>query len=135
MTQIEFPLPFKDKSTQEEGVVFAPRFDSQGLIAAIVTDITSGEVLMFAYMNALSLQLSLETGIAHYWSRSRQQLWKKGETSGNLQHIVEMRVDCDQDALWLKVKVAGNGMTCHTGRNSCFYRTIHLENDRLILTM
>jgi len=130
-----FSPPFKDKQHQEEGVEFAPYFDKQGLIAAIVSDVTSGEVLMFAYMNETSLRLSLQTGIAHYWSRSRQQLWKKGETSGNLQQIVEMRVDCDQDALWLKVRVVGDGVTCHTGRSSCFYRNIRLKQGRVVLEM
>jgi len=127
--QSVFHPPFENKKQQEEGQEFAPRFDAQGFIAAIVSDVSSGEVLMFAYMNETALRLSLQTGIAHYWSRSRQKLWKKGESSGNMQHIVEMRVDCDQDALWLKVRVAGAGVTCHTGRNSCFYRTLHLEKD------
>jgi len=131
--QFSFSSPFNDKQHQEEGLAFAPRFDNQGLIAAIVSDALSGEVLMFAYMNEMALRLSLQTGIAHYWSRSRQQLWKKGETSGNMQQIVEMRVDCDQDALWLKVHVVGGGVTCHTGRNSCFYRTVRLEKDAPIL--
>jgi len=130
-----FSLPFKDKNCQEEGSEFAPHFDAQGLIAAITSDAMTGEILMFAYMNETALRLSLETGIAHYWSRSRQKLWKKGETSGNMQHIVEMRVDCDQDALWLKVQVAGDGVSCHTGRNSCFYRTIKLEQDNAVLVL
>ena len=79
---------------------------------------------MVAHMNAEALALTIETGIAHYWSRSRGTLWKKGETSGNLQHVVEMRTDCDQDAIWLRVNVAGHDATCHTGRRSCFYRTV-----------
>ena len=83
-------------------------------------------LLMVAHMNAEALALTLETGIAHYWSRSRNALWKKGETSGNFQHVVEMRTDCDQDALWLRVKVSGHDATCHTGRRSCFYRTVGL---------
>jgi len=130
---ILFTSPFKDKAAQEEGVEFAPRFDDRGLIAVITTDIISGALLMFAYMNEQALNLSLQTGIAHYWSRSRNALWKKGETSGNQQHIVEIRVDCDQDALWLKVRVVGDEVTCHTGRNSCFYRTLVLENDTPVL--
>jgi len=130
---ILFSTPFEDKHAQEEGLDFAPRFDEKGLIATITSDAIDGEVLMFAYMNRQALNLSLQTGIAHYWSRSRGKLWKKGETSGNMQHIVEMRIDCDQDALWLKVRVAGDGVTCHTGRNSCFYRTIILDNEAPVL--
>jgi len=131
--QLSFSSPFTNKQHQEEGTQFAPRFDEQGLIAAIVSDAVTGEVLMFAYMNEMALNLSLQTGIAHYWSRSRQKLWKKGETSGNMQHIVQIYVDCDQDALWLKVRIAGNGVTCHTGRTSCFYRSIQLKEDVIIL--
>lgn len=123
-----------DKLSTEEGSIFAPRFDSTGLITAVVTDAQDGLLLMVAHMNEQALQLTLETGIAHYWSRSRQSLWKKGETSGNLQTVVEMRTDCDQDALWIKVNVAGNGPTCHTERRSCFYRTVNIKNDTVILT-
>lgn len=122
-----------DKHSTEEGAIFAPRFDNNGLITAVVTDAKDGELLMVAHMNEHALRLTLETGIAHYWSRSRQQLWKKGETSGNLQSVVEMRADCDQDALWLKVNVAGNGPTCHTERHSCFYRTVLVKDDKAIL--
>ncbi len=124
-----FPAPSKDKHQLEDGSVFTPKFDPNGLITAVVTDAADGALLMVAHMNAQSLALSLETGIAHYWSRSRQQLWKKGETSGNLQSIVELRTDCDQDALWLRVKVAGDDVTCHTGRRSCFYRVVGGEKD------
>jgi phosphoribosyl-AMP cyclohydrolase len=119
-----FSPPSQDKAALEEGSAFTPRFDSNGLITAIVTDSRDGALLMVAHMNAEALQLSLDTGVAHYWSRSRQSLWKKGETSGNLQTIVELRTDCDQDALWLKVNVAGDDVTCHTGRRSCFYRVV-----------
>lgn len=108
----------------EEGTAFTPRFDASGLITAVVTDAVDGHLLMVAHMNQEALNLTLSTGIAHYWSRSRQTLWKKGETSGNLQAVVELRTDCDQDALWLRVRVAGDGPTCHTGRRSCFYRTV-----------
>ncbi|MBN9069857.1 MAG: phosphoribosyl-AMP cyclohydrolase, partial [Rhizobiales bacterium] len=94
-----------DKNAREEGTVLAPRFDANGLVTAVVTDAGDGTLLMVAHMNEEALRLTLETGIAHYWSRSRRALWKKGETSGNFQRVVEMRVDCDQDALWLKVKV------------------------------
>lgn len=116
------------KNEVEEGAEFAPRFDAAGLLSAIVTDARDGALLMVAHMNEVALRLTLETGIAHYWSRSRQALWKKGETSGNIQKIEEMRVDCDQDALWLKVAVSGQNVTCHTNRRSCFYRTVTMQN-------
>jgi phosphoribosyl-AMP cyclohydrolase len=117
-----------DKNAREEGPVLAPRFDASGLVTAVVTDASDGTLLMVAHMNEEALRLTLETGIAHYWSRSRRALWKKGETSGNFQRVVEMRVDCDQDALWLKVEVAGDGVTCHTGRRSCFYRIVETDD-------
>jgi phosphoribosyl-AMP cyclohydrolase len=123
-----FSASLSDKHDNEEGAVFAPRFDASGLITTVVTDASDGQLLMVAHMNADALKLTLETGIAHYWSRSRKSLWKKGETSGNLQTVVEMRTDCDQDALWLKVTVARDGPTCHTGRRSCFYRQIVTTN-------
>ena len=112
-----------------ETTAFAPRFDSTGLIPAIVTDARDGTVLMFAYMNAQSLQLTQETGLAHFWSRSRQSLWKKGETSGELLKVVEILTDCDQDVLQVKAEPQGKGASCHTGRRSCFYR--RLEGGRL----
>lgn len=124
MTVSSFPLPSTDKRKLEEGTVFTPRFDSAGLITAIVTDMRDNHLLMVAHMNAAALELTMKTGIAHYWSRSRQSLWKKGETSGNLQHVREMRVDCDQDAIWLRVEVEGNGPACHTDRRSCFFRIV-----------
>jgi len=111
-----------DGKAREEGGTFAPRFDANGLVTAIVTDEGDGMVLMVAHMNAQALARSIETGEAWYWSRSRQELWRKGATSGQVQSIVEMRVDCDQDAIWLKVSVAGDGGCCHTHRRSCFYR-------------
>jgi phosphoribosyl-AMP cyclohydrolase len=107
----------------EEGLDFAPKFDRDGLLGAIVTD-AAGRVLMFAHMNADALKATIETGVAHFWSRSRQALWRKGETSGHEMAVEELRVDCDQDALWLKVRVAGTGAACHTGRKSCFYRAV-----------
>jgi phosphoribosyl-AMP cyclohydrolase len=110
----------------ETGLVFQPRFNADGLIAAIVTDAASGDVLMFAWMNAEALALTLETRIGHFWSRSRAKLWKKGEESGNLLRVSELRTDCDQDALWLKVVVEGAGVACHTGERSCFYRALPL---------
>ncbi|WP_343314248.1 phosphoribosyl-AMP cyclohydrolase [Brucella sp. BE17] len=129
------PSQSSDKKMLEEGTVFIPRFDGSGLITAIVTDARTGELLMVAHMNEEALRLTLESGIAHYWSRSRNTLWKKGETSGNLQSVVELRTDCDQDALWLKVRVAGDGPTCHTGRRSCFYRQVISENGSASLEM
>ncbi|RWO33787.1 MAG: phosphoribosyl-AMP cyclohydrolase [Mesorhizobium sp.] len=126
MSAVEFPKAPSDKKTLEESTVFSPRFDAGGLVTVVVTDAEDGMLLMVAHMNAEALALTLETGIAHYWSRSRSALWKKGETSGNVQKIVEMLTDCDQDAIWLRVKVMGHDATCHTGRRSCFYRTVGL---------
>jgi len=114
----------------ENGKTLAPRFDDNGLIAAVVTHAETGEVLMLAWMNAEALQLTLETGEAHYWSRSRQELWHKGATSGQVQVLEELRIDCDQDAVWLKVWPQGDGGACHTGQRSCFYRVV--ENGRLV---
>lgn len=130
-----FPAQASDKKAIEEGAVFMPRFDASGLITAVVTDAQDGELLMVAHMNEEALRLTLETGIAHYWSRSRNKLWKKGETSGNLQSVIELRTDCDQDALWLKVRVTGDGPTCHTGRRSCFYRQIRSDNGQVSLSI
>jgi phosphoribosyl-AMP cyclohydrolase len=111
----------------EEGATFQPKFDADGLIPAIVTEATSGEVLMFAWMNGEALARTLETRSAHFWSRSRQALWRKGEESGNTLEVVELRTDCDQDAVWLRVRIAGRGVACHTGRRSCFYRAVQLK--------
>ncbi len=119
-----FPEAPANKAALEEGAVLTPRFNSDGLVTAVVTDARDDHLLMVAHMNAQALQLTLQTGIAHYWSRSRGQLWKKGETSGNMQHVQEIRVDCDQDALWLRVRVEGDGPSCHTNRRSCFYRIV-----------
>jgi phosphoribosyl-AMP cyclohydrolase len=130
---LAFPPPSPDKATLEEGSAFSPRFDTSGLVTAVVTDAADGTLLMVAHMNAEALALTLRTGIAHYWSRSRQALWKKGETSGNLQHVVAMLTDCDQDAIWLRVTVAGHHATCHTGRRSCFYRTVDLAGGKAVL--
>ena len=116
------------KSQIEEGLVFSPRFDANGLITCVTTDAATGELLMVAHMDAEALAKTLETGEAWYWSRSRQSLWHKGDTSGQIQTIVEMRVDCDQDALWIKVTVAGDGGCCHTGRKGCFYRVMPTGN-------
>jgi phosphoribosyl-AMP cyclohydrolase len=115
-----------DKSSEiEEGTAFRPKFDANGLITAVVTDAASGELLMVAHMDAEALRRTVETGDAWYYSRSRQQLWRKGETSGHGQRVVELRVDCDQDSVWLKVEQQGAG-ACHTGRRSCFYRAVPL---------
>jgi phosphoribosyl-AMP cyclohydrolase len=109
----------------EEGLSFAPKFDRDGLVTVVATDATSGDVLMVAHMNAEALSRTIESGEAWYYSRSRKALWKKGESSGHVQRVVEMRVDCDQDAVWIKVEQGGPG-ACHTGRRSCFYRAIPL---------
>ncbi len=128
MTTGGFAPPSTDKHELEEGAVFTPRFGPDGLVTAVVTEAGGSGLLMVAHMNAEALSLTLETGIAHYWSRSRKALWKKGETSGNLQQVTEMRTDCDQDVVWLKVRVGGHDATCHTGRHSCFYRIVVDEN-------
>lgn len=134
--------PFSERPSKAEietGDRLLPKFDENGLIACIVTDADSGEVLMVGYMNAEALARTIETGEAWYWSRSRQEYWKKGGTSGQVQKVVEMRTDCDQDAILIKVRVAGNGATCHVGYRSCFFRTVEMgtkagEVARLVLT-
>ena len=108
----------------EEGTALTPKFDADGLVTCVATDAASGAVLMVAFMNAEALRRTIATGEAWYYSRSRRALWKKGETSGHVQHVVEMRVDCDQDAVWIKVRQTGGA--CHTGRSSCFYRAVPL---------
>ena len=118
--------PRGSKAEIEEGLAFQPKFDADGLIPAIVTAAGTGEVLMFAWMNAEALALTLKTGLGHFWSRSRRALWEKGEESGNFLKVVEMRTDCDQDVVWMSVRVEGDGLACHTGRQSCFYRSIPL---------
>lgn len=134
MAALEFQKSPTDKKALEEGAAFTPRFDANGLVTAVVTDASDGVLLMVAHMNAEALALTIETGIAHYWSRSRKSLWKKGETSGNFQHVVEMRTDCDQDAVWLRVNVSGHDATCHTGRRSCFYRKVERKDGGAVLT-
>ena len=113
-----------DSAALERGAVIAPRFDAAGLIAAIAQHADTGEVLMLAWMNDAALRLTLDTGEAHYFSRSRNGLWKKGETSGQVQTVVEIRLDCDQDAVLLKVRPQGDGGACHVGFRSCFYRQV-----------
>ena len=113
-----------DHDAIEEGATFAPRFDAHGLITVVTTEAGTNTVLMVAHMNAETLSLTLETGIAHYWSRSRKSVWKKGETSGEVQEVVELRTDCDQDCIVMVVRQTGRGAACHTGRKSCFYRKV-----------
>jgi phosphoribosyl-AMP cyclohydrolase len=107
---------------REEGLKLQPKFDASGLVTCVATDAASGEVLMVAHMNAEALRRTIESGDAWYFSRSRNALWRKGETSGHTQRVVEMRMDCDQDAIWIRVEQTG--AACHTGRRSCFYRKI-----------
>ena len=129
MTETTFPTaPSKD--ALERGAVLSPRFDANGLIAVVATHAQTGEVLMFAHMNAEALARTLELGEAVYFSRSRNEIWHKGATSGQIQKIVEMRVDCDQDCLWIKVLPQGDGGACHVGFRSCFYRVV--EDGQLV---
>jgi phosphoribosyl-AMP cyclohydrolase len=121
------PAIFPPPGTPEElegGHSLTPKFDAAGGIAAVATDADTGEVLMLAWMNDEALALTISTGEAHFWSRSRQRIWKKGEESGNVLSVVEMRMDCDQDAVWMRVRIEGHGAACHTGRRTCFYRSI-----------
>ncbi len=118
----------------ENGAEFAPRFGPDGLVTCVTVDAHDGAVLMLAHMNAEALEKTLSTGVVHYWSRSRGSLWRKGDTSGQVQRLKDLRVDCDQDALLALVEVDGDGGACHTGRRSCFYRSVKLENGRAILT-
>jgi len=112
----------------EEDLALTPKFDANGLVTAVVTDVANGDVLMVAHMNGEALQKTIETGDAWYYSRSRKALWRKGESSGKTQRVAEMRMDCDQDAIWIKVEQIG-GAACHTGRRSCFYRAITKGED------
>ncbi|MFD1191196.1 MULTISPECIES: phosphoribosyl-AMP cyclohydrolase [Phenylobacterium] len=129
MSMTEFPTA-PDKTALERGEVLAPRFDANGLMAVVTTHAETGEVLMFAWMNAEALARTLELGEAVYFSRSRNEIWHKGATSGQIQKIVEMRIDCDQDCLWLKVLPQGDGGACHVGFRSCFYRVV--EDGKLV---
>ena len=120
------PFAVRGSSDQvEEGAALAPKFDADGLVTCVATDARSGDVLMVAHMNAQALQRTIATGEAWYFSRSRRALWRKGESSGHVQRVVEMRIDCDQDAVWIRVEQEGAG-ACHTGRRSCFYRAVPL---------
>ena len=118
------------KDDLERGSALSPRFNADGLVVAVAQHADTGEILMLAWMNAEALKLTVETSIAHYFSRSRNELWKKGETSGQLQDVIELRVDCDQDAVLLKVRPRGDGGACHVGFRSCFYRV--LEDGQLV---
>jgi phosphoribosyl-AMP cyclohydrolase len=111
-----------DTHDREEGLAFQPKFDASGLLTCVATDAGSGDVLMVAHMNEEALRKTIASGEAWYFSRSRNALWRKGESSGHTQRVVEMRVDCDQDAVWIKVEQSG--AACHTGRRSCFYRAV-----------
>jgi phosphoribosyl-AMP cyclohydrolase len=124
VTRPQASPPPAEKADIEEGTAFSPKYDANGLIPVVVTSAANGEVLMFAYMNDEALALTIETGEAQFWSRSRKRLWRKGEESGNTMRVTELRTDCDQDALWLKVELGGAEACCHTGRKSCFYRTL-----------
>jgi phosphoribosyl-AMP cyclohydrolase len=114
---------------RESGLALMPRFDANGLITAVVTDASTGDLLMVAHMNQEALTRTIETGDAWYWSRSRSELWRKGATSGHIQKVTELRIDCDQDAVWLKVDQTGPA--CHTGARSCFYRAVRTPDGRL----
>ena len=132
MTQFADPKTLSHADL-EEGTIFAPRFDAHGLITVVTIEETTNDVLMVAHMNAETLGLTLQTGIAHYWSRSRQSIWKKGETSGELQEVAELRVDCDQDCIVMTVRQTGRGAACHTGRKSCFYRRVETQDGLISL--
>jgi phosphoribosyl-AMP cyclohydrolase len=118
------------RSDREEGLTFEPKFGADGLAACVAIDAARGDVLMVAHMNEAALRATLATGVVHYWSRSRGALWRKGDTSGQTQKLIEMRVDCDQDAFLAFVEVGGDGGACHTGRRSCFYRRVETDGDQ-----
>ena len=122
-----------NKHDLEEGAAFSPRFGADGLITCVTVDAGDGAPLMVAHMNAEALGLTLDTGVAHYWSRSRKALWRKGDTSGQTQTLVELRIDCDQDCVMALVRVGGDGGACHTGRRSCFYRRVARQGDGFAL--
>jgi phosphoribosyl-AMP cyclohydrolase len=121
-----------DTSDREEGLKFQPKFDASGLVTCVATDAATGEVLMVAHMNVEALRRTIESGDAWYFSRSRNALWRKGETSGHTQRVLELRMDCDQDAVWIKVEQTG--AACHTGRRSCFYRVVKDGEGRAALS-
>lgn len=123
MTDIQLH-PRRSVAEVEEGMILAPKFGADGLIPCVTTDAATGEVLMLGWMNPQALRLTLTTGEAHYFSRTRRAVWHKGATSGLVQRVIEARIDDDQDALWLRVAVAGSGASCHVGYRSCFYRAV-----------
>ena len=128
------PLPFAQRTSVEEveeGTLLSPKFDQEGLIPVVTTDAQTGELLMHAYMNQTALMKTIETGEAHYYSRSRQTLWHKGATSDLVQHVQQLLIDDDQDCLWMRVTVAGSGASCHVGYRSCFYRQIPLGTEAM----
>lgn len=127
-----FPPPGSTEEV-ERGDRLTPRFDDKGLVAAVAIHADTGEVLMLAWMNAEALALTLQTGEAHYWSRSRGALWRKGETSGQIQKVDEVRVDCDQDAVLLRVRPQGDGNACHLGPRTCFHRRVGPDGASLAL--
>ncbi|SDG83467.1 phosphoribosyl-AMP cyclohydrolase [Pelagibacterium luteolum] len=132
MTQFTDPKTLNNADI-ESGAIFAPKFDANGLVAVVTQEASSGDVLMVAHMNADAIAETLRSGYATYWSRSRAKLWKKGESSGELQEVVEIRADCDQDALLLIVNQTGHGAACHTGRKSCFYRKVETVDGQTVL--
>ena len=115
----------KNVAAIEEGKLLSPKFDKDGLIPVVTTDCKTGEVLMHGYMNSEALKKTIETKEAYYWSRSRKEVWHKGETSGFVQKVVEIRIDDDQDSIWMSVDI-GDGASCHVGYKSCFYRSVPL---------
>ncbi len=126
-----------DKKALEGGTAFAPRFDAAGLIPVVTLNDATGEVMMLAWMNEAALRLTLATGEAHYFSRSRHALWHKGGTTGQVQRLVSLATDCDQDALVMRVVPQGDGKCCHTGKRLCFYRRVETASDgstRLVFT-
>ena len=126
-----FLPPIKGKE-QEEGSEFRPKFDANGLLTAVAQDQDTGEILMLAHMNEEALRLTLKTGKAHFYSRSRQTIWLKGETSGNVLQVHAILTDCDQDAIVMKVQITGDKAACHTGRTSCFYRSVSQDISGMI---
>ena len=121
-----------DSKDIEEGLSFKPKFDANGLVTCVATDAATADVLMVAHMNEEALRRTIATGEAWYFSRSRNALWRKGETSGHVQRVIEMRLDCDQDAIWIRVEQTG--AACHTGRHSCFYRKVEAADGGARLT-
>lgn len=130
---MRFEKPSGDKSIVDTTTSFTPKFDAHGLITAVVCEHSSKELLMVAHMNEEALAKTISTGIAHYYSRSRKCLWKKGETSGNLQTVQEILTDCDQDVLLINIQMSGDKLACHTERKSCFYRQVTNANGNLSL--